>query len=175
MINQSNGTSAYKKASWLGTFWLLSFFSAIFIFVWIWPLTHPFEQPKDFLPLHTILELTSVVIAAMIFAMGWQAYMTTRAINLILIASAFLAVALLDTGHLLSYLGMPDFVSTGSSTKSINFWLSARFIAAMALLIAVCIGWKPYSTARIRYFIASICMAYVAFAYWLILPGLFAR
>ncbi|MEO7479453.1 MAG: MASE3 domain-containing protein, partial [Sulfuriferula sp.] len=147
----------------------MSVLSATLVFFWHAPVSQPFEQLKYFLPLHTILETVSVVMAAMIFAVGWHAYVPSRAMNVVLIACGFLAVALLDVGHFMSYIGMPDFVTPGSTSKSIDFWLAARLISALVLLSAISIGWKPFSTARTRYLIATICAAYATLAYWLIL------
>ena len=134
--------------SWRPTIWLLSLLSALFLLVWLAPFSHPFEKMENYLPLHTAMETLSVVAAALIFAMGWHAYRVSRAINVVLIACAFLAVALLDLGHFLSYDGMPDFVTTNSTSKAIAFWLAARFFAAIALLASITIGWKLVEIGR---------------------------
>lgn len=169
MMPSSNSPSAIDAPSWQPALWLLSLLTAFFLFIWIAPFAHPFEKLTAFLPLHAFVETLSVVIAALIFAVGWHAYVQSRAINVVLISCAFLAVALLDSGHFMSYAGMPDFVTPATPSKSILFWLSARFIAAMALLAAIMIGWKPVNSYRASYLIVSASIAYVAIAYWLIL------
>ncbi|HQS57267.1 MAG: hypothetical protein B7Y56_00130 [Gallionellales bacterium 35-53-114] len=165
--------SAISNKSWQPVLWLLSFLSAVFLLVWLLPVSHPFERLADYLPLHTTLETLSVVLAVLIFAVGWHAYVPSRAINVVVIACAFLAVALLDLGHFMSYSGMSEFVTPASSDKAIHFWLAARFIAAAALLASILTGWRPVSTLRACYLIASVFIAYTALAYWLILlhPG----
>jgi len=169
MTFSSNSPSALKQPSWQPTIWLLSLLTAFFLLVWIAPFSHPFENLADYLPLHTFLETLAVVISALIFSTGWHAYVLSRSTNVVLIACAFFAVALLDSGHFMSYSGMPDFVTPGIPSKAIDFWLAARFIAATAILVSVMIGWKPFSTLRTCYFIASLCLAYSGAAYWLIL------
>ncbi len=164
-----NTPSITGQPSWQPTIWLLSLLTTFFLFVWLTPFSHPFEKLADYLSLHATMETFSIVIAALIFAVGWHAYRLSRAINVVLIACAFLAVALLDLGHFLSYPGMPDFVTANSPAKATAFWLAARFLAATALLVSISIGWRLISTSRTCYFIASFCLGYIAIAYWLIL------
>ena len=121
------------------------------------------------MPFHTAIEILAVVIAALIFAVGWHTFMLSRAINVVLISCAFLAVAMLDFGHLMSYQGMPAFITPSTTTKSLNFWLAARLIAAATLFAAVSISWKPFKSHRTCYFIAAFFMAYTILAYALIL------
>lgn len=169
MTSSRQAISSTSNTSLHPTLWLLSLLTALFVFVWVAPFAHPFEKLTDYLPLHTIVETLSVAVAALIFAVGWHAYVASRAMNVVVIACAFLAVALLDSGHFMSYAGMPDFVTPGTPSKSIAFWLAARFIAAIALLAAISLGWKPFRNSATRYLIALLCIAYAVIAYWLIL------
>lgn len=161
--------SPSDSPSWRPTLWLLSLLTLLFLFVWLAPFSHPFEKISDYLPIHTTIETLSVVVAALIFAVGWHAFVLSRSMNVVLIACTFLAVALLDVGHFMSYPGMPDFITPSTISKSIGFWLAARFIAAMGLFISIAMGWKAINTSRWCYFIASSCIVYIALAYWLIL------
>lgn len=169
MASSSKSTSSVVRPSWQPAIWLLSLLTASFLFVWIAPFAHPFEQLADYLPLHTVIETLIVVLSALIFAVGWNAYDSSRTMNVMLIACAFLAVALLDAGHFMSFSGMPDFGTQGIPSKSIAFSLAARFIAAVALLAAITLSLKTFRNARTRYLISSLCIAYAAIAYWLIL------
>ena len=169
MKSSSLNPSAKNNQSWQPALWLLSLLTAVFIFVWLAPFSHPFEKLTDYLPLHTTMETLSVVLAVLIFAVGWHAYVPSRALNVVVIACAFLAVALLDLGHFMSYSGMSSFITPASPDKSIYFWLAARFVAATALLASIVIGWRPVSTLRTCYIIASIFIGYTALSYWLIL------
>ena len=168
MTPSRDNKASINHASWQPTIRLLTALTAIFIALWFFPFHHPFEKIGQFLPLHTAIETLSVVVAALIFAVGWHVYMLSRATNVVLIACAFLAVALLDFGHFMSYSGMPEFITPSSANKSIYFWLAARFIAALALLAAVLLSWKPFSTLRSCYLIAGFCIAYTVTAFVLI-------
>lgn len=99
-----------------------------------WP---SFAEISDYLPVHAFLEAVAVVIAAMVFIVGWHTYQGRADYRTIAVACLFLGVAILDFSHLLSYQGMPDFVTASGPDKAIDFWLAARSLAALALLAAV--------------------------------------
>lgn len=74
-----------------------------------------------FLPLHIGLETLSVAIAALVFATVWSARDEALPQGIVVLACAFLGVALLDFSHMLSYDGMPAFMTPGSTEKAIDF------------------------------------------------------
>ena len=88
-----------------------------------------------FLWSHSLLEMLSIVIAGCIFFIGWQIVDNERRKASLLLACAFLSVAMFDAAHLLSYPGMPDFITPNSPHKAILFWLAARFIAAASIIV----------------------------------------
>ena len=104
-----------------------------------------------YLPLHTLLETIAIIIAMLIFAVGWHAYRRELTGNLLLIACAFLGVGMLDFTHTISYAGMPDFVTPGSTEKAIGFWLAARTLAAITLLAVAILPWRTITSVLFRY------------------------
>jgi diguanylate cyclase (GGDEF)-like protein/PAS domain S-box-containing protein len=83
------------------------------------------------------LELFSIVVCACIFIVGWHVLDESRPEASVRLACAFLAVGLLEAAHLLSYHGMPGFISDNTPEKTLSFWLLARMGAALALLMYV--------------------------------------
>jgi PAS domain S-box-containing protein len=120
-------------------------------------------------PLHTFLETIAVVIAALVFAVGWNAYSDELPRNVVLLSCAFLGVALLDFSHALSFAGMPGYVTPSSPEKAINFWLAARSLAALALLAAAVAPRRPFARAGTRYWMLAGVLAATAFTHWLFL------
>lgn len=96
----------------------------------------------NYLPLHTALETLAIIIAALVFAVGWNAKQYQLSRNILLLSTLFLGVGLLDFSHMLSFSGMPDFVTPSDPEKAINFWLAARTLAALALLMAALLPWN---------------------------------
>ena len=96
-----------------------------------------------FLTWHMLLEVMAIVVAALIFAVGWNTYALHRQRNILLASCAFLGVAILDFSHMLSFPGMPDFVTPSDPEKGIHFWLAARYLAAFALLA---LAWRPWQS-----------------------------
>lgn len=96
-------------------------------------------SPATFLAVHSIMEIFAIVVAALIFFTGYGAQDTERSIRSLALGYAFLAVALFDILHFLSYIGMPDLVSPNSPHKSILFWLCGRLAAGIGLLAYILI------------------------------------
>lgn len=117
--------------------------------------------PAVFLSFHTLAEVFAVVVAAMVFITGWHVHDEKRPTVSVMLSCAFLAVAAMDFAHLMSYVGMADFVSENSPHKAIVFWLAARYVAAGALLAYVLMPQQPLAQRmRGRYLGASL--AFVA-------------
>ncbi|MDR6773839.1 MASE3 domain-containing protein [Azospirillum sp. BE72] len=129
-----------------------------------------------YLPLHTFFEIFAIAVAALVFAIGWHSHTDEMPPALLALSTGFLGVALLDFGHLMSYAGMPDFVTASGPEKAIAFWLAARGMAAAALLLAAALPWRPGSAA-LRYPLIGAVLAISAAAFWVVLwhPGLLPR
>ncbi|MFZ5555650.1 MAG: bifunctional diguanylate cyclase/phosphodiesterase [Pseudomonadota bacterium] len=107
--------------------------------------------PHDrYLTLHTVLELTSVVVAALVFGVAWNAYAPERPATVLVLALALLGSGLLDLGHALSFPGMPDADLADAPQQTIVFWLSARLVAALGLLAVSLRRWRPITARRER-------------------------
>ena len=122
------------------------------------------------LPMHIFVETFSIAVSMLVFGVAWNAYSVERPGNLMLLACALFAAGLIDFVHMLSFKGMPDFVTPAGPGKAINFWLSARYIAALALLTVALRPWKPLSSPHTRYWLLAGSLVITAFIYWL---GLF--
>lgn len=122
-------------------------FGIVLLALWLLPLPLPADIPM-FAAWHTVLEIFAVSVAFLVFAVGWLSYQRRAPLPILVIAAGFLAVGLLDIGHLLSFPGMPDWVTPANPEKAINFWLAARFVAALALLYAALGSWNPSPYSR---------------------------
>lgn len=92
-------------------------------------------NPTLFVFLHTVTELFAVVVAMLIFTTGYRAMLSERKGAVVWLGLAFLGVGLLDLLHTMSYVGMPDALTPNTPQKSIVFWLAARGLAAVAMLV----------------------------------------
>nr|WP_059419982.1 EAL domain-containing protein [Sulfuricella sp. T08] len=150
--------------------WLIFPLAVLFVSVWLAPPAHTFfEGLSRFLPLHSFMETIAIVVAVLVFGIGWNAYSVERPFNIVLLSCAFLAVGLLDFAHMLSYAGMPDFVTPSGVQKGIDFWLAARFLAAFALLSAALLPWKPFPFKWLRYVVLAVSLSVALLVYWVIL------
>ncbi|MBF0255766.1 MAG: GAF domain-containing protein, partial [Gammaproteobacteria bacterium] len=104
----------------------------------------------SYVPLHSLLEMLAIGMAMLIVAVGWDAQRPQLPANVVILSSAFAGVALLDFSHTISYSGMSDFVTPSGAEKAIYFWLSARLLAALALLLVALRPWREGLGARSR-------------------------
>ncbi len=121
-----------------GMLLILAFFQFI---AWVIPATPGSKGIDYYLPLHVLMETVSIVIAMMVFAVGWNSHSGKTAGNLVLLACLFFAIGWLDFSHTVSYGGMPDFLSPNGPDKQLNFWIVARLMAAFALLLVTLHPW----------------------------------
>ena len=103
-----------------------------------------------YLALHTLMETVSIVIAMMVFAVGWNNFEKLSSGNLALSASVFFAVGLLDFSHVVAYVGMPDFLGPNDANKHLHFWMGARFLAAFVLLVVCIRPWEAQISRNMK-------------------------
>lgn len=140
--------------------------AVVLLLIWRAPPSHAFQGLAAYLPLHTFMETLAIIVAMLVFGVGWHAYNRERPGNLVLLSCAFLAVGLIDFAHALSYKGMPEFVTPSGPEKAINFWLAARFTESLALLGVAVLPWRPFASAYPRYAFLAGGLAWSAFVYW---------
>ena len=142
----------------------------LFILAALLPPLPLFNDPRPYLPLHITLEFLSIAAALMIFTVGWFSFSHERGARFQILACAFLAVALLDFVHTLSYLGMPDLITPNSIEKAINFWLPARMISALALLMVALLSPETSLSWPIRWLALAATLTLISV---IIMLGLF--
>ncbi|WP_376693577.1 bifunctional diguanylate cyclase/phosphodiesterase [Wenzhouxiangella sp. EGI_FJ10409] len=139
----------------------------------------PLELP-DLMPqyvgIHSALEIMAIAMACVVFAVGWNSDQQRTPLPLLLISIAFLGVALLDLGHVLSFSGMPGFITPAGEEETIRFWLAARLLAATALAVAMFLPWRqPQHGPWFRWALLLLTLGAVAGIYAVIsgAPGAF--
>lgn len=139
------------------------------LLVWALPPVAGARGMASYVPLHTLVETISIVIAMQVFAVGWHVYQKELPGNVLLLSCVFLGVGILDFSHLLSYAGMPQFVTPSSPEKAINFWLAARTLAAGALLLVALTAWRPLPSSGMRHVLLGAVLLLTATLHWLFL------
>lgn len=92
---------------------------------------------QQFLAIHLACEVFAMLVSVLVFVSGYKLTEEKRPAGTIVLAAAFLNVALLDFLHLMTFPGMPDFIGPADIHHSLLFWLAARLISALALLVYV--------------------------------------
>ena len=102
--------------------------------VWILPAPDAAKGIASYVPLHTLMEVIAIALAAMVFGISWTTHQFRPNGRALVLGIGFFGVALLDMSHALSYAGMPDLLTPSGPEKAINFWLAARLLSGMAFI-----------------------------------------
>jgi|GEM_PF-2533278 len=94
-----------------------------------------FISLSNYLLFHSLAEMFGIVIACMVFVVGWNARRSIRNNYFILLAVAYLFVGVIDLLHTLAYKGMGIFPAHGANLPT-QLWIAARSLETAALLIA---------------------------------------
>lgn len=127
------------RQSWPSASSLVIALTALLVLVWLLSSLADLNGSQVWFPLslHITVETFSIVVAGLVFAVAWHSQQPVPLSNPLL-ACAFLAIALLDLAHMLSYRGMPVWVTPASAEKAIAFWLVSRVLLAFTLLAVAC-------------------------------------
>lgn len=145
--------------------WLAAF-ACVFLLVWWLPTPLAFRDIAQYPAVHTAMETFAIVVAMLVFGITWNTYRQERTGNVILLGCALMAVGLIDYAHMASFKGMPDLVTPSSVEKAINFWLAARWIAALALLSMALLPPFKLIKPRSHYGILAGALLIVVLVYW---------
>ncbi|MGB9589180.1 MAG: MASE3 domain-containing protein, partial [Armatimonadota bacterium] len=88
----------------------------------------------DYLVFHSVVEIASAIVSFAVFLVGWYGYKANKNAHNLTIGVVFLTVALIDLAHMLSYKGMPAFLTENTVSKASTLWISARLVAGAGLV-----------------------------------------
>jgi PAS domain S-box-containing protein len=152
-----------RSAPWNATLRWAGGLTLLLVLVLASPAAWFHALPVHYLPLHTALEVLSIVVSGMVFALAWNLRHQADSPRALILGTAFLAVGLIDLAHTMSYAGMPDLVTPSGAEKAINFWLAGRSVAALALLAAA-LSRRPRRAPALDLAAALVLAAFVWWA-----------
>lgn len=147
----------------------LSLLASIQLIAWLLQPFFDVSGIPNYLSLHVLLETASIVIAMMVFSAGWNTHSPNLPGNIVLLGCLFLGIGLLDFSHTIAYQGMPVFYTENDADKQLNFWLSGRFLAALALFLVAVRPWQQLTREKIRYILLAAMIGLVILINWLVL------
>ena len=125
-------------------------------------------NPADYLILHMAAQFASIAIALMVFALSLHLRGESSSRGLTILGSAALSVALIDFAHLLSYQGMPAWVTESDPEQAIYFWLASRGMTTAALLAVAVLPDRRIGNLG-RSLLTAGAVAVAAVVYWAVL------
>lgn len=140
---------AYRDEALRAGLWLGFAVLSLLLFMAV-PALH-FALPKPLnVSVHTFMETASIVVCVLVFSIGAASLRESQHSGVALLGSVFLGVALLDFVHVLSFDGMPELITPSGSGKAISFFLAARLLVALALIVFALLPWRFQTTLRLR-------------------------
>ena len=102
----------------------------------------------NYLLIHTLIELFSIVLLTAVFLVGWNTRHLVRHQFFMILAAGFLATAMADLLHTLTYKGM-QILPVGSSDAATQLWLIARTLGSFTFVLAILsMGRKDFTSDR---------------------------
>lgn len=135
---------------------------------------------QHYLVFHMSAEFASIVVSFAIFTIGWYGYKQRSDTRNLAIAITFFTVGIIDFIHTLSYDGMPDFVGSNSVGKAATYWIAARLVAAIGLLLVPLIpekappGWLHPRLLALAAF-GMVALLVVLLNYTDLIPAMFVE
>ena len=169
MLKMNISDHNYNDHLW-PTVWFVCGMAAIMVLSVFMPPFKLIDGIAAYAPLHTFFETVSIIASMLVFSICWNVHAKERSGNFILLGCVFLGVAILDFLHLLSYPGMPDFITPNTTEKAIDLWLAARALAALGLLSVALLPWRLLRSEEIRWWGLVATILLVVIVAWI---GLF--
>ena len=127
-----------------------------------------------FLVFHTLVELFSVIIAAIIFVIATYSSSKTENHFLIILGIAYGFIGSFDLLHTLAYKGMGVF-ETGGSNLATQLWIIARYMESISIAIAFLFITtnKKYNFNKIIYSYITVTLLILLSLYLKVFPNCF--
>lgn len=116
----------------------------------------------NYLAIHVLMEIFIVVVSFTIAIQAWMMFPHVLSSYRLWLGALFVSIGLLEVLHLMSYKGMPNFITESSPYKATWFYIVARVTQALGLLVIIATKDKQISSKWrwIAYF-AGIVYAYL--------------
>ncbi len=126
----------------------------------------------SFLTFHTLVELFAIIISFLMFTLVWSIRDMIRNSFLLFLGCGYFWVGSLDLLHTLTYKGM-DLLVHDHGNVSIQFWICARFLEAMTLMLAPFMINQSIREGRIFILFGLVSVAATLTVYFQLIPNTF--
>ncbi len=130
---------------------------------------------QSYLLFHSLVELFTIIVAAGVFVIAWNARAYLDNNYLLFVGIACFFVALLDLFHTLAYKGMGVFPDR-SGNLATQLWLASRYLQALSLLVApFFLGRRLRVGGQIAAFAFATGLVLLSIFAWRIFPATFVE
>nr|WP_243414731.1 MASE3 domain-containing protein [Sporosalibacterium faouarense] len=97
--------------------------------------TYKVFSQNTYLIIHLLMEFTSALIGFSTFAVLYYTFDLFKQLRYIFLANLFLVVSFIDILHVMSYDGMPAFLTGNTPQKATAYWIIGRILMSIGLLV----------------------------------------
>ncbi|MFA6308383.1 MAG: MASE3 domain-containing protein [Clostridia bacterium] len=106
---------------------------------------------------HNTIEIASIIIAIAVFFISYYTYEMSKNFRALFMGCILLLMAFIDYFHVLSFKGMPDFLSFNVTNKATTYWVIARLIGGIGFFVAGLLPIKvKFKVRKIYFFIVPL-------------------
>lgn len=121
---------------------------------------------------HTLVEFFAVCVAIISAIVAWHTYVLAKNHYLLLLGCGYFFIGSLDLGHTFTFKGLP-FLEHDSGNISLQFWIGARLLEAILLLIAPLFIYSTFRPRNLIWLLTGITLLFCLAIYNAWLPALF--
>jgi len=115
------------------------------------------SRSVHYLLFHTLAELISIAVSFSIFTLTWASRQHIQNGYLLLLGAAYVSIGTVDVFHTLTFKGM-NLLPSVSTNYPTQFWLTARFIEAVALVVAPLVIKKNVRFSALLFAFAALAL-----------------
>ncbi|HEV7301333.1 MAG TPA: MASE3 domain-containing protein [Tepidisphaeraceae bacterium] len=130
-------------------------------------------KAHSYLLFHAIVELFGIVVAGCIFVIAWNGRKLHASHPITLLGAAYLAIAVLDMLHMLSYRGMGVFPNIEANVAT-QLWIGSRMVlTASLLLFATVPNRRSWPLWTLGAYLGVTVLLLLSIFYWRSFPACF--
>lgn len=127
---------------------------------------------NHFILFHTLVEFFAISVAIISAIVAWHTYALAKNHYLLLLGCGYFFIGGLDLAHTFTFKGLP-FLEQNSGNISLQFWVGARFLEAILLLIAPLYIYATFKPINLIWLLTTISLIFSAAIFNAWLPALF--
>ena len=128
-----------------------------------------FISIEHYLLFHGLIEVTSIMVAFAVFAVGWNSKKFTNTSFFLYLGVTYLFVSFIDLLHTFAYKGMGIFPGYDANLPT-QLWIAARYIESVSLLLILIVRNRNFNVYAVFTSYLVVSSLIITSIFWRIFP-----